>query len=126
MNYYILTIIGFMCAQFFMASLQVYDYQKSKDITWWNAMKVYSSAEFGWFVIAFFGLLLVLFILPDLINIDIKQSDLFDKDLLTWKEKAQKYFRITIVCLGAFIQYLGFKLRKTGKQAIDKAIDGVG
>lgn len=125
-SYYYSTVVGVLLAQFFMASMLVYDYQKQKEIPYFNALKVYFKAEVGWFIIAIFGLFLILFILPDIIDIDINRSDLNDKAVLTWKEKAQKYFRITIIFVGAFIQYLGFKFRKSGKQAIDKAVEGVG
>jgi hypothetical protein len=125
-TYYITTALGFLIAQFLMASISVYDYQKQKDIPYSHAMKAYLKAEIGFFVIAFFGLLTVLFVLPDIIDINIKPLDLQDKESLTWKEKAQAYFRLTVIFVGAFVQYLSFKFRKSGKQAIDKAINGVG
>lgn len=125
-NYYFLSIIGFIAAQAFMASLMVYLYQKEKDIKYGSALKIYFDAEIGWFVIALCGLFVVLFILPDIINLDIKKEDLKNKVVISWKEKAQLYFRLTVVFVGAFVQYIGFKFRKTGKAAIDKAVDGVG
>lgn len=122
-NYYFIGLSAFILAQLLMASINVYNYQKKKEIKYLAALSAYVQAEVGYFIIGIIGIFCVCFILKDFININITEEDLRHIEKRTWKENMQLYFRSSAFFIGAFIQYLAFKYRTTGKKAIDKAID---
>lgn len=126
MIHYVQLFFGFLIGQFLMMSLNVYDFQKKKDITYGNALNAYVAAEIGYFVIAGIGLISLLFILSDYIDLSVTKNDLKSLDSLDWKQKLQLYFKTGSLFLGAFIQYLTFKFRSVGKKAIDNAVNSVG
>jgi len=122
-THYLQVLLAFLIAQLLMASINVYGYQKKKEIEYMVAVKAYFKAEVGYFIIGFFSVLAVLFILSDFIDLSITREDLLSKETLTTKEKMQAFFKTTSLGLGAFIQYLAFALRNKGKAAIDKMVD---
>ena len=125
MIHYVQLFFGFIIGQFLMMSLNVYDFQKKKDIAYRNALKAYATAEIGYFVIAGLGLIALLFILSDYIDLSVTKNDLKSLESLDWKQKLQLYFKTGSLFLGAFIQYLTFKFRSVGKKAIDNAINSI-
>lgn len=126
MIFYIQLFVGFILGQALMMSLNVYDYQRKKDIKWKNAVIIYTKAEMGYFVIAAIGLFVLLFVLSEFINLNVSKEEIRGKAEKTVQDKLQIYFKTGSVFLGMFIQYIAFKVKKAGKEAIDKAIDGVG
>ena len=55
MNKHYMVVLGaFLLAQLLMTSIMVYDYQKEKNIKYWNALGTYITAEIGYFVVGFF------------------------------------------------------------------------
>lgn len=124
-NHYLEVFVAFLLAQSLMASIMVYTYQKKKSIGYIDALLTYFKAEVGFFVIGVIGISTILFILSDFIDLSITRHDLLSIENLTWKQNLQLYFKTSSVCLGAFVQYLAFKLKDKGKAAIDKVVDNI-
>jgi hypothetical protein len=82
-------------------------------------------AEIGYFIIGVFGIVSILFILSDFVDLSITRKDLLTKDGLNWKENLRLYFKTTSLFLGGFVQYIAFVWKKKGKDAIDKIADKV-
>ena len=122
-SHYLQVFLAFLIAQLLMASINVYNYQKKKEIEYMVAVKAYTKAEIGYFIIGFFGVLALLFILSEYVDLSVKREDLLSKETLSTKEKLQAYFKTIALCVGAFVQYLAFVLRSKGKEAIDKMVD---
>lgn len=122
-QHYYDVLFAFLLAQLLMVSVNVYFYQKQKEITYWLALKTYMWAEIGYFIIGIVAVCGLLFILSDFIDLSISRKDLLTKETLTWKEDLIVYFKTTAFCVGAFLQYIVFKLKEKGKAAIDKKVD---
>lgn len=120
---YLIVMMAFFLAQALMASLMVYNYQKEKNITYPMAMKTYFKAELGYFIIGFIGILCVCFLLSDWIDLSITKQDLQNIAHRNLKENLQLYFKTGSFIISSFIQYIAFKYRDKGKDAIDKAAD---
>lgn len=124
-SYYLIVFFGFILAQCLMASIQVYNYQKEKQIKYLDALAAYFKAELGYFIIGIIAISCVLFLISDYIDLSITKQDLKSMEHRTWKENLQLYFRTGSICIGAFVQYLAFKFKDKGKDAIDKAADKI-
>lgn len=124
-NHYWIVLCAFLLAQSLMASIMVYNYQKAKEISYVNALFTYLKSEFGFFVVGIMGILTILFILSDFIDLSVTRHDLLSIKNLTWKQNLQLYFKTTSFFLGAFVQYLAFKFKDKGKDAIDKVADNL-
>lgn len=122
-KHYYIVCAAFLLAQFLMTSVMVYDYQKKKDISWYNAMRAYITAEFGYFVIGAIGIACVCFILSDFIDLALTKKDLISMEHRGWKENLQLYFKTGSFVISSFIQYIVFKYRDKGKVAIDNAVN---
>ena len=125
MNNYLTIILAFLIGQSIYTSVTVYNLQNGKDIGYWHAYAAYMRKETGWFVIAIVGLCGVLFVLSDFIDLNIKKSDLINKDVLSTKEKLVLYFRTSALMLGMFIQHVVFKVYKKGKEEVEKVNDKI-
>lgn len=123
---YLIVLIAFLLGQLLMTSVNVYDYQKKKDIEYFNSLQIYIKAEIGYFIIGLISVLCVIFILSDFVDLSITRKDLLSIENRSWKQTMQLYFKTTSFALGCFIQYIVFKLKDKGKKAIDKAVEGVG
>lgn len=119
-NHYLIIAGGWLVGQIAYASVTVYILQKNKDITYWKAWALYCSSEIGNFVMAFSGLLVLLFIAGDFFNVEITRADLLNKTALSWKEKLILYQRTSSVVIGAFIQHLLYAGFKKGKKRIEQ------
>ena len=60
---------AFFLAQLLITSIMVYNYQKEKDVPYLVALKTYLKAEIGYFIIGLIGILSVLFLLSDFIDL---------------------------------------------------------
>lgn len=116
-------LIGFLLAQLLVASIQVYNYQKEKNISYGKALYAYFSAEFGYFVIGILGVFCILFILSDFVDLSTTRQDLLSKSNLTWKENLRLYFKTASLLVGGLVQYIAFVYKSKGKVAIDKIAD---
>ena len=119
---YIQLFFGVLIGQALMTSIMVYDYQKEKKITWWQAMTEYVKAHTGYYVITAVALISCLFILSEFIDLSLKKEDLRSQAALSWKQKLQLYFKTGSLIIGMFIDYIVFKVKNKGKEAIDNAI----
>jgi hypothetical protein len=119
-DHYLIIAGGWFVGQIAYASVSVYILQKNKNIDYWKAWALYFSAEIGSFVMAFSGLLILLFIAGDFFNVEITRADLLNKAALTWKERIIVYQRTASVGVGAFIQHLLYVGFKRGKKRIEQ------
>ena len=122
-NPYAIVLLAFLLGQFLITSIVVYDYQKSSKINYFTALTTYLKAEVGFFIIGIIAILCVCFILSDFIDLNVTKDDLINLEHKSLKETMQIYFRTSAFILGSFIQYIAFKYRAKGKDAIDKIID---
>ncbi len=120
---YFQVFIAFVLAQSLMASIQVYNYQKEKSISYNLSMKTYFQAEMGYFIIGILAITCILFILSDFVDLSITREDLLSKEKTTWKENLRLYFKTSSLLIGGFVQYIAFVYKSKGKIAIDKIAD---
>ncbi len=120
-QHYWIVLMAFLLGQFLITSIQVYNNQKEKHISYGVALLTYLKAEIGYFIIGFIGILCVCFLLSDYIDLNVKKEELKNLEVRTWKENLQLYFRTGSFIIGCFIQYIAFKYKDKGKDAIDKA-----
>lgn len=120
MNHYVIIALGWIIGQFAYAAVSIYVLQRNKNLNYWKAVKLYFPSEVGNFVIAFAGLLLIMFITSDFLDVEITPKDLRSKDVLTVKEKLILYQRSASVGIGAFIQHLVYLAFKKGKKKIEE------
>jgi len=114
-------ILGWIVGQFGYAAASIYNLQKDKPtINYVQAAGAYFSKEVGSFVMAFAGLMVLIFIFPYFLDTDINRMDLKVKSTLTWKERIMVYQRCTSVVLGGLSQHLIYIAFKRGKKEIEK------
>lgn len=118
---YIQLFLGVLIGQGLMTSILVYNYQKKLEIPYRKAVAAYLAAEVGFYVIGAFGLLALLFIMSEFIDLNITKEDLRSITAKSWKEDLQLYFKTASLLVGLFVQYIAFKVRSVGKVAIDNA-----
>ena len=112
-------IVGWLVGQFGYAAVSIYNLQKDKpNINYPQAAVAYFSKEVGSFVMAFAGLMILVFVFPDFWDTDINRMDLKLKPVLTWKERIFVYQRCTAVVLGGLSQHLIYPLYRRGKKEI--------
>jgi hypothetical protein len=119
-NHYVIIIFGWIIGQFAYAACSIYVLQKNKDVNYWKAAALYFSGEIGSFVLAFSGLLVLLFIIPDFFDVEITRKDLLNKEVLSWKEKFIVFQRSASIGVGAFIQHIIYAIFKKGKKKIEE------
>jgi predicted small secreted protein len=119
--HYFIVIAAFLLGQLLITSMTVYNYQKEKNIDYMAAMHAYMKAEIGYFIVGFIAILCVCFILSDFIDLSVTKEDLMKVADKSWKENLQMYFKTSSLIIGSFIQYIAFKYKDKGKDAIDKA-----
>lgn len=123
--HYFMMFLGFILAQLLVTSIMVYQYQKEKSVSYGSALTAYLKAEIGYFVIGVVGILIIIFILSDYVDLSITRKDLLTKGGLTWKENLRLYFKSISILVGGFVQYIAFVYNKKGKIAIDKIADKI-
>lgn len=121
MNNLTILILGWIVGQFGYAAVSIHLLQRDKpNINYWQAAGAYFKKEISNFVMAFAGLLILLFIFPDFWDADINRMDLKIKSTKTWKEWIMIYQRCTAVILGGLSQHLLFVAFKRGKKEIER------
>jgi hypothetical protein len=121
MNNYVIIAIGWFLGQLGYAAVSAYIIQrKVPGIDYPKALRLYFKNEVGSFAMAFAALLVVMFIIPDFIDVKVTRADLLDKEKLTLKEKIVVFFRTASVAFGAFCQHLIYLAFRKGKRAIEE------
>lgn len=121
MNNYLVIAVGWFLGQLGYAVVSAYVIQrKVEGINYPQALKVYLKSEVGSFAMAFAALLIVMFIIPDFIDVRVTRADLIDKEKLTLKEKIIVFIRTASVIFGGFCQHGLFVAFKRGKRAIEQ------
>jgi hypothetical protein len=118
MNNYLILLIAFILGQFLYTAITVYNLQKDKNIAYLPSLKAYASKEAGGYIVAILGLLVLMFILSDFIDINTQRKDL--PEVLSIKQKIIFYFRTSATFFGVFAQHIIFVAFKKGKRAIEK------
>jgi len=118
--HYAMMFVGFVLAQLLITSIMVYHYQKEKNISYGSALTAYMKAEIGYFIIGVIGILVILFILSDYVDLSITRKDLLTKGGLTWKENLRLYFKSLSIFIGGMVQYIAFVYNKKAKLPLIK------
>jgi hypothetical protein len=124
-SHYINVLEAFLLAQLLITSIMVYLHQKEKSIKYGMALATYMKAEIGYFIVGVIGILCVIFLLSDFIDLAVTKEDLKSIKARNWKQNLQLYFKTGSFIISSFIQYIAFKYREKGKVAIDKAADKI-
>lgn len=119
-NHNVIIASGWLIGQFAYAACSIYVLQKNKKINYWKAAHLYMSSEIGSFIMAFSGLLVLMFIAPDFLDVEITRKDLLNKEMLTWKERIIMYQRVSSIGISAFIQHIIYAIFKKGKKKIEQ------
>ncbi len=120
MNNYLVLLVAFFIGQNIYTAVTVYNLQKNKALSYWEAYKAYVKKELGGYIVALSGLAGIMFIISDFIDPSFKHSD---ADVSTWAGRVQAYFRTSALCFGIFAQHIVFVAFKKGKKAIEKVED---
>lgn len=99
--------------------------EEGKKISYWRAYAIYLNKETGQKVIAFCGLLSMLFLFPDFWNADINVMDLRLKPVKTWKENIMIYQRVTAYLVGGLIDLILILAFKKGAKAVERFADKI-
>jgi cbb3-type cytochrome oxidase subunit 3 len=118
MKYYLLLIVAWVLGMLLYTSITIWRLQKDLPIDYMGAAKAYFKKEIGGYIVSFVFMFIVVFILPELININMSRAELMDKDHKTIAEKAQVMFRIASTILGMFSLHVAYSIYKVGKKAI--------
>lgn len=121
MKYYLLLISATILGQLFVASIGIYYYQLQNDcIGYWKAAKIFANKQLAvWFVIILFTMI-ILFVLPDWMDLSLSRATLEAKTTLTRFEKLQKIYRTFAVVYGVGAQWIALLAFKGTRNAILK------
>lgn len=118
--YYSNLIIAFIVGQLFFTAICSFYLQKNlPNVDYWTAFKIFLKKEFGGLVVAISFVLMLLFVLPDFINLQMTREELLKKENLTKVEQAQIWFKTIATAFGIFAQWIPFIVFKRGKKAIE-------
>lgn len=121
MKYYILLWAAVLIGQLFIASIQIWYFQKDNpNIGYGKAVRLYISKESATFVVITMFTLLLMFVLPDWFDLKLTPTDLKTKAQLTKFESIQMKYRTYAAVYGTFAQLLAFLFYKGGKKAIQE------
>ncbi len=119
MIYYFFVLLAVVLGQTFLACIVVAIYQrKNPNINFFKGLKVYLVKEVGTFMTIVMFTCLVLFVLPDWMDLSLSREDLLSKAELTKFEAAQAKFRTYAAGYGVFAQWIAFIFYKGGVHAI--------
>ena len=124
--YYVYLIIAWVLGQLLYTSITVWRLQKNLPISYIPAFKEYVKKELGGFVVSGVLMLVVVFLLPEFLNLDMRKADLLTLEQRSWAEKVQLYFRTAATVLGMFSLHIAYSLYKGGKKAIREAAEKKG
>ena len=119
--WYLYLIISWVLGQAAYTAINVWRLQRNLPIGYWESMKAYCKKEIGGYVVSGIAMLIVIFILPEVMNLQMTRHDLMTKTEKTLVEKAQIWFRITNIILSALSLHIMYALYKGGRKAIENA-----
>lgn len=109
MNNIVIIIIGWLLGQIAYAIKKSWDIQKkTPDVNFVDALKLHFSKETASFAFGTTMLLIVIFILPDFVNLDVTKEDIKDTEAAKWKWYLINFLRIISVFFGYLCQQLGY------------------
>ena len=116
MNNYTILFFGMLLGQLISTALIVYILQKQKNIAYFPALKAYVIGEQGSYIIAAIGLLITMFLLPDIIDPE-KQIGM-SESIWKCKLKVASNFRVFSIIWGVFSPLILLLAFKKGIKAI--------
>lgn len=123
--YYLLLIVAWILGQGLYTAITVWRLQKDLPISYGAAFRAYVVKETGGYVVSLIFMLIIVFLLPEFLNLKMSKSDLLSKDERTWIERVQLYFRTASTLLGMFSLHIAYSIYKKGKKEIqDRAAKG--
>jgi hypothetical protein len=118
--YYLLLVVAWILGQSLYTAITVWRLQKGLEIDYFPALKAYAQKETGGYVVSFIFMLIVCFILPELLNLQMDKSELLSKEQRSWVETIQMYFRSACTLLGMFSLHVAYSVYKGGKKGIQE------
>jgi hypothetical protein len=123
--YYLLLIVAWVLGQALYTAITVWRLQKDLPIPYFEALKGYVIKETGGYVVSLIFMLIIVFLLPEFLNLKMSKSDLLSLEERNWIEKVQLYFRTASTALGMFSLHIAYSIYKKGKKEIhDRAAKG--
>lgn len=119
--YYVYLIIAWILGQSLYTAITVWRLQKNLTISYIPAFKAYVKKELGGYIVSGIFMLVVVFILPDFLNLKMEKSELLSIEQKSWAQKVQLYFRTAAMLLGMFSLHIAYSLYKRGKKEIINA-----
>lgn len=124
--YYLLLIVAWMLGQALYTAITVWRLQKDLPITYMNALKAYFKKEVGGYIVSGVLMLIVVFILPEFLNLKMDKESILGKEQKSFAEKAQLYFRTVSTILGMFSLHIAYSIYKRGKKEIAERAKSAG
>ena len=119
--YYLLLVVSWILGQAMYTAITVWRLQKSLTISYVPALKAYVKKELGGYVVSGVFMVVVVFLLPELLNLNMSRNEILTLEQRSWAEKVQLYFRSASVVLGMFSLHIAYSLYKRGKKEIIEA-----
>ncbi len=116
--YYIYLIVSFVLGQALYTAVTVWRIQKDLSIDYNKALKEYVKKELGGYIVSGIFMLILLFILPELLDLKMTRDDLKTIQERNWAQTVQFYFRCAMVVLGMFSTHVAYSAYKRGKKGI--------
>ena len=116
--YYFYLIVAWILGQALYTAITVWRLQKNLTINYTQALKAYIQKEFGGYIVSGVFMIVVVFILPEFLNLQMEKSELLTIEQKSWAQKVQLYFRTAAVVLGMFSLHIAYSLYKRGKKEI--------
>lgn len=116
--YYVYLIIAWILGQGLYTAVTVWRLQKGLDIAYIPALKAYIKKETGGYIVSGVFMIVVVFILPEFLNLKMDKNELLTIEQKSWAQKVQLYFRTAAVVLGMFSLHIAYSLYKRGKKEI--------
>lgn len=118
MNNYFVMLLAFIIGQALYTAITVNNLQKGKKIGYWPALRAYTEAEVGQYIVVLCGLAALMFVITDFVDPSFRKED---ADLTTWKGRLVAYFRSIMLVVGVFAQHIIFLAFKKGKKKLEEA-----
>lgn len=121
MKYYLLLIVAWVLGQALYTAITIWRIQKNIDIDYFPAAKAYFKKEVGGYIVSLVFMLIIVFVLPELINMKMTRDELISKGNKSLVEKGQIVFRCVATLLGMFSLHVAYSVYKGGKKGIEDA-----
>jgi hypothetical protein len=123
MNNYIIIVLGWILGQAAYACKKSWDLQKrTEGLSFKSALHLLFTKETAAFAFGIVMLFIVIFILPNIIDLDVTKEELKGTDAAKWKYYFISFIRVIAVVFGYVCQNVGYFLfGKTEKILKDRA-----